>query len=68
MAAHLLRKESWEFNHYKGGGQETYSTLQSNMYPKSLAGGEFPFNVSVEGTNIHSSRYVDALSEVVDVF
>lgn len=68
MAAHLIRKESREFNHDKGGGQEPYSALQSNMYPKTLAGGEFPFNLSVEGTNIYSSRYIDALSEVVDVF
>lgn len=38
------------------------------MYPKTLAGGEFPFNVSVEGTDIYSSGNINTLGEVIDVF
>lgn len=37
-------------------------------YPKTLAGGEFPFEVSVKSTNVYSSWDIDTLSEVIDVF
>lgn len=39
-----------------------------NSYPKTLAGGEFPFDVSIKCTNVYSSWNIDALSEVIDVF
>lgn len=52
----------------KRGWGGPYLALHSDVYPKTLAGGEFPFNVSVEGTNIYSSWDIDTLSEVIDVF
>lgn len=39
-----------------------------SSYPKTLAGGEFPFEVSVKSTNVYSSWDIDTLSEVIDVF
>lgn len=39
-----------------------------SSYPKTLAGGEFPFEVSVKSTNVDSSWNIDTLSEVIDVF
>lgn len=44
--------------------------VRTNMhcpYSKTLAGGKFKFDVSVEGTNVYSSWDVDAFSEVTDL-
>lgn len=60
-------KDHVNLNQEKGKGGPD-STLHSDVYPKTLAGGEFPFNVSVEGTNIYSSWDIDTLGEVIDVF
>lgn len=68
MTADLLKKGKREFKISQRGLAGPCSTLHSDVYPKTLAGGEFPFDVSVEGTDIYSSWDVDALSEVIDVF
>lgn len=39
-----------------------------SSYPKTLAGGELPFEVSVKSTDVYPSWDIDTLSEVIDVF
>ena len=40
---------------------------QRNTHPQALYGRKLPLEVSVEGSDVHSSGDVDALCDVVDV-
>ena len=49
------------------GEKSRFELKKYISYPKVLARGKFPLDISVESADVYSSRDVDALSEVIDV-
>lgn len=51
----------------KSPHSQSLCSTSCDSYPETLAGGEFPFDVSIKRSNVDSSRDIDTLGEVIDV-